>query len=155
MKGLEKMDRQLQRILNAYDSWRDAAEKAVWVVMGDGGQTAIGRDKDKAAIRLHSLFKGYRIAKINEVPDRSDQLLFAVNDRMAYIYVTDRNMPLQDAINELKKTNESLLQRGKKRLDICRFEAFFKTAAVSSKRRLSRSLRAVMDDQRRFFFIGH
>ena len=51
------MDRQLQRILNAYDSWRDAAEKAVWVVMGDGGQTSIGRDKDKAAIRLHSLLK--------------------------------------------------------------------------------------------------
>lgn len=119
MKGLEKMDQQLQRILNAYDSWRDAAEKAVWVVMGDGGQTAIGRDKDKAAIRLHSLFKGYRIAKINQAPDRNAQLLFAVNDRMAYIYVTDRNMPLQGAVNELKKTNGSLSQRGKKRLDIC------------------------------------
>ncbi|MCY8290809.1 alkaline phosphatase family protein [Bacillus haynesii] len=103
MKGLEKMDQQLQRILSAYDSWRDAAEKAVWVVMGDGGQTSIGRDKDKAAIRLHSLFKGYRIAKINEGPDRKDQLLFAVNDRMAYIYVTDRNRQLQDAVNELKK----------------------------------------------------
>lgn len=103
MKGLEKMDQQLQCILNAYDSWRDAAEKAVWVVMGDGGQTAIGRDKDKAAIRLHSLFKGYRIAKINEAHDRNAQLLFAVNDRMAYIYVTDRNMPLQGAVNELKK----------------------------------------------------
>ncbi|MDI5789727.1 hypothetical protein PO124_18830 [Bacillus licheniformis] len=72
---------------------------------------------------------------------------------MAYIYVTDQNTPLQDAVNELKKTDGSLSQRGKRRLDIRRFEAFLKTAAVSSARRLSRSLRAVMDDQRRFSLL--
>ncbi|MEC1261945.1 alkaline phosphatase family protein [Bacillus swezeyi] len=102
MKGLEKMDEALQRMLNTYDSWSAAYEQAVWVIMGDSGQAVIGRDKDKAVIRLHSLFKNYRTAKI-EGPRQKDQLLFGVNDRMAFIYVLDQNVSVKETVKELKK----------------------------------------------------
>ncbi|MCZ0070402.1 alkaline phosphatase family protein [Bacillus sonorensis] len=101
ISGLEKTDRQLQRILNAFDSWDAAAQQAVWVVMGDSGQTSIGRDQNKAVIRLHSLFKHYRITKINKGPYEKDQLLFAVNDRMSFIYVLDQTIPAKDAAKPL------------------------------------------------------
>ncbi|KKB73653.1 MULTISPECIES: alkaline phosphatase family protein [Bacillus] len=101
--GLEKTDQQLQRILNAYDSWDAAAEQAVWIVMGDSGQTSIGRDRQKSVIRLRSLFGDYRIPKIDKRPSEKDQLMFGVNDRMAFIYMLDQSISVNDAVKPLKR----------------------------------------------------
>ncbi len=102
MNGLEKIDEELQRMLSTYNSWSEACQQAVWVIMGDSGQTVIGKDRDKAVIRLHSVFADDRTADIKG-PRNQDQLMFAVNDRMAFIYCIEQSMPVKGAVNTLKK----------------------------------------------------
>lgn len=86
IKGIEKADKQLQNILNSYDSWDEALKKAVWIVMGDSGQSPIGKDKNQSLISLNSLLQNYRISKLGEPIKENDQIVLAVNERMAFIY---------------------------------------------------------------------
>ncbi|AIE61151.1 alkaline phosphatase family protein [Bacillus methanolicus] len=103
VKGIEKADKQLQKILNSYDSWDEALKKGVWIVMGDSGQSSIGKDKNKSIIRLKSLLQDYTIAKLGEPIKKNDQIVLAVNERMAFIYSLDKNIPLSEIASKLKK----------------------------------------------------
>ncbi|MEK4875520.1 hypothetical protein N1I87_12745 [Bacillus sp. FSL W8-0102] len=102
IKGIEKADKQLQNILNSYDSWDEALKKAVWIVMGDSGQSPIGKDKNQSLISLNSLLQNYRISKLGEPIKENDQIVLAVNERMAFIYSLDQNIPLSEIAFKLK-----------------------------------------------------
>ncbi len=103
LKGIEKADKELQKIFNSYDSWDEALKKGIWVVMGDSGQSAIGDDKNKSIIQLKSLLQDYNIAKLGESIKNNDEIVLAVNERMAFIYSLNKNILLRDIASKLKK----------------------------------------------------
>ncbi len=102
-KGIEAADKQLQKILNTYDSWDDALKENVWIVMGDSGQSNIGTDKNRSLIDLRKLMNDYRIHKINSPIKMDDQIVLGLNERMCFIYLLDDQLELEHIAEELKK----------------------------------------------------
>lgn len=82
--------------------------------MGDSGQSSIGKDKNKSIIRLKSLLQDYTIAKLGEPIKKNDQIVLAVNERMAFIYSLDKNIPLSEIASKLKRIQGWILSPGKK-----------------------------------------
>ncbi|MGP4081397.1 alkaline phosphatase family protein [Pseudalkalibacillus sp. R45] len=103
LEGIAKFDEQLQSILNLYDSWDEAIEKVTWLVYGDSAQSKIKDDKQDALIKLRSLLKKYHIWEIGSPLEKRDQIVLAVNERMAYIYLKDERVLVEDVVTELKK----------------------------------------------------
>lgn len=99
-KGIEEVDKQLQTILNSYSSWEEAIQKAIWVVQGDSGQSAVIKDRNKALIDLNTLLDEYTFWNPDE-PSKKE-LALAVNERMAYIYRQDERIELSDITSKLK-----------------------------------------------------
>ena len=104
--GIEKADKALQSMLNAYGSWERAVNEAVWIVMGDSAQSAVAKDRQAATVELKPLLNRYRIAKINQPVSADDQLVIASNERMAYIYALDAAVPLTDIAKLLQNEDK-------------------------------------------------
>ncbi|MDF2681334.1 MAG: phosphodiesterase [Brevibacillus sp.] len=107
LKGIEEADQALQVVLNAYGSWDQAVKNAVWIVMGDSGQSAVRHDRQAATVDLRPLLNRYRIARLNEPVGADDQIVISTNERMAYVYAIDEKVPLSDVVKLLQ--NESKL----------------------------------------------
>ncbi|MED4755147.1 alkaline phosphatase family protein [Brevibacillus choshinensis] len=102
LKGIEKADQALQVVLNAYGSWDQAIQKAVWIVMGDSAQSAVLDDRQAATVDLRTLLNRYRIARLNQPVGANEQIVISANERMAYIYVNDDKIPLSDVVKRLQ-----------------------------------------------------
>ncbi|MBM4763461.1 alkaline phosphatase family protein [Bacillus sp. B15-48] len=104
-KGIEDADKQLQEILNSYSSWDEAIKDTVWIVMGDSGQTDIGKVKNQALVDLRELLNPYQIHKISKPVQKQDQLVLGLNERMSFIYILDENIKNEDIITLLSTDN--------------------------------------------------
>ncbi|WP_408007689.1 alkaline phosphatase family protein [Pseudalkalibacillus sp. A8] len=103
-KGIEKVDHQLQNVLNSFDSWEEALEKYTWILLGDNGQAWIDSDKQKALVDLRNMFNDYKIMKLNKGVMPEDQIILGVNERMTFIYTLDsKNLPVSDFVPYLEK----------------------------------------------------
>lgn len=98
--GIEKADQALQELLNNFGSWEKAVEEVTWIVLGDSGQSAVKEEKETALIDLNELLKRYTFL---EKGKENTQLAIAVNERMAYIYLNDEEIPFSDIVESLKK----------------------------------------------------
>ncbi|SET54449.1 Predicted pyrophosphatase or phosphodiesterase, AlkP superfamily [Oceanobacillus limi] len=104
INAIEKADKQLQQVLDMYDSWEEAIQSNVWMVMGDSGQAPVKMDKEESLISLHSILDpSYKIHKPAEPVQDDDQLVFALNERMAYVYNLDVALSLEDIARKLQK----------------------------------------------------
>ncbi|GGN54427.1 MULTISPECIES: alkaline phosphatase family protein [Oceanobacillus] len=103
IKGITKIDKEIQKTLNLYSSWEEALNQNVWLIIGDNGHAATGTKHRDVVIDLRKLLKSYRIARIERPVHKKDQLAFSVNQRMAYIYVLNENLLLAPIIERLKK----------------------------------------------------
>ncbi|WP_221566832.1 alkaline phosphatase family protein [Alkalihalobacillus sp. TS-13] len=103
-KGIEKVDQQLQKVLNSFDSWEDAIEKYSWIILGDNGQAWIDADKQIALVDLQQTFQDYKVMKLKKGVMPDDQLVLGVNERMTFIYTLDPNkLPISDLVPHLEK----------------------------------------------------
>lgn len=102
VKGIENVDKQLQSLLNAFPSWNDAIESSTWIIIGDSAQSSINKEKN-ALIDLQKVFDDYRIAKVGKPITSDDQVVLAVNERMAYIYANNSDITIQDLTSHLKE----------------------------------------------------
>jgi len=102
LAGIEKADQALQAVLNAYGSWDEAIQKAVWIVMGDSAQSTVREGRKEAVVDLRPLLNRYRIARLNQPVGPDDQIVIAANERMAYIYALDDKVALTDVATLLK-----------------------------------------------------
>ena len=100
LKGIEKADQALQDLLNSFKSWEDAIQEVTWIVLGDSGQSSINEDKKTSLIDLNHSMKNYTFW---EGKKRNAQLAIAINERMAYIYVNDKQVELSEIVNILKE----------------------------------------------------
>lgn len=103
IQGISKIDKQIESIFNLFSSWDEALEKCIWIVMGDNGHAPLRHKRKDAQIKLNNLLHEYRIAKINRSVRKRDQIVFSVNQRMAYIYVLDHKLPMTTIVEKLKK----------------------------------------------------
>lgn len=100
LKGIEKADTALQEILNSYSSWEEALQKVTWIVMGDSAQSFVNKDKETSLIDLNDVLKKYTFWERGK---ENAQLAIAINERMAYIYINDEEIPLTEVVNVLKE----------------------------------------------------
>lgn len=104
LKGISRIDKQIQKILNMYHSWEEALRRNVWLVMGDNGHAPTRRKYSEAVIDLRKIFKKkYRIAKIQRPIQQKDELVFSVNQRMAYIYLLNQKIAIDPIVEHLKQ----------------------------------------------------
>ncbi|MRG85787.1 alkaline phosphatase family protein [Salinibacillus xinjiangensis] len=103
VKGLIKIDREIQKLLNLYPSWEDALKQNIWMVIGDNGHSATGFDYEKYIIDLRKILSHYRIARIEKPVRTKDELVLCVNQRMAYVYLLDDDMQISQITDDLKK----------------------------------------------------
>jgi predicted AlkP superfamily pyrophosphatase or phosphodiesterase len=103
INGIEEADKQIQEILNAYESWDEALKDAVWIVMGDSGQAEVGKDKNQSLINLKLILDSYKIHKITEPVKNDDQIVLGLNERMAFIYSLDQNAALEEIVQHLQQ----------------------------------------------------
>lgn len=103
IKGIIKIDKEIQKTLNLYSSWEEALNQNVWLIIGDNGHAATGTKYQDVVIDLRKLLKRYRVARIERAVHKNNQLAFSVNQRMAYIYVLDENLSFGPIIERLKK----------------------------------------------------
>ncbi|MFC0271415.1 alkaline phosphatase family protein [Metabacillus herbersteinensis] len=103
-KGIEKVDKQLQKILNTYRTWEDALTNNIWIILGDNGQAWIDNDRNLALIDLRKLLHSYQIPKLKDGITSSDQVILCVNERMSFIYTLDsKTVPLEELASILQK----------------------------------------------------
>ncbi|MEB3100102.1 alkaline phosphatase family protein [Ferviditalea candida] len=102
-EGIEKADEQLRTILDAFGSWENALKNTIWIVIGDSGQTEIGKDRRRSIIRLNELLSQYRMPQKGKAAGAQDRIVFGINERMAYIYILDRQLPLPELVHRLQQ----------------------------------------------------
>ncbi|WP_188205951.1 alkaline phosphatase family protein [Alkalibacillus aidingensis] len=102
LKGISKIDKEIQKTLNLYSSWEEAIEKNIWIVIGDNGQSKTSWNYNQVTINLRKILKGLRVNKIQSPVHSKDQIVLSVNQRMAYIYVLDERIPLSQIAGQLK-----------------------------------------------------
>ncbi|MFN2744022.1 alkaline phosphatase family protein [Bacillus sp. z60-18] len=104
VKGVAKVDRHVQNILNSFRSWEDALRNYIWIILGDNGQAWISKTKTEALIDLRGLLDRYQIVKLKKGVAADDQIVLAVNERMAFIYTLDkRKLSLEQLAAILEK----------------------------------------------------
>lgn len=116
--AIEKTDKQLQEVLNAYESWDEALHSAIWIVMGDSGQAKIEKEKGQSLIHLNKILDAYKVHKITESVKDDDQIVLAHNERMAFIYNLDQNIPLEDIVGHLQQDDRMNLIAWKSGSDV-------------------------------------
>lgn len=102
LKGLVKVDRQIQKLLNTYPSWDEALKRNVWMVLGDNGHAPMGSNYRKFVIDLRKVLKSFRIARLQGVR-KKDELVFCVNQRMAYIYLLKKELSFSAIVERLQQ----------------------------------------------------
>ncbi|MED1739598.1 alkaline phosphatase family protein [Bacillus swezeyi] len=104
VKGVAKADRHVQRILNSFQSWEEALKHHIWITLGDNGQAWISQHKKEALIDLRGLLDSYQIVKLKRGVKPDDQIVLAVNERMAFVYPLDKaKIPLNQIADVLNK----------------------------------------------------
>ena len=106
IKGIQKVDKELQKILNQYSSWDEALLNNIWIIAGDNGQAWISKNRKEALIDLRDLLDSYRIVKLRQRIKSQDQIVLCVNERMAFIYTLDnQKVQLSEIMGILQKDN--------------------------------------------------
>ncbi|MFP7202052.1 alkaline phosphatase family protein [Lysinibacillus halotolerans] len=100
LSAIEKADESLQKLLNNFSSWDKAIQEVTWIIMGDSAQSLVEKDKKKGLIDLNKLLNGYSFWDGDK---RNGQIAIAINERMAYIYLNDDKLSIDEIVGKLKK----------------------------------------------------
>ena len=96
LEGVKKLDKQLYSLLQSFGSPEEALNKAVFIVSGDSGMTQIRPDRETSKIDLPGFFKDYHVLRAGETVTDKTEIIFAVNETMAYVYKLRADQSLRD-----------------------------------------------------------
>lgn len=100
LQAIEHADQSLQQLLDLYGSWEAAADAAIWIVLGDSGQSLVDSNKQQALIKMNELLGQYSLWS----PKKQDaQLALALNERMGYIHILDNSISYSELVDTLKQ----------------------------------------------------
>lgn len=100
-KGIEKLDKHLQEMLNVYPSWETALDQVTWIIIGDSSQSAVKKNKKKALIDLNKSLSAYNAAKLGETVKKKNEIVITANERMAYVYKINNGPSIKKLANKL------------------------------------------------------
>ncbi|MBW7477085.1 alkaline phosphatase family protein [Paenibacillus oenotherae] len=86
MKGLVKLDKQLHDLLQAFGSPDKARSQATVMIVGDSGMSQLRPAREHSVIELTTLYSGYSSLRPGDRVTKDTELVFAVNETMAYVY---------------------------------------------------------------------
>ncbi len=85
LESIKKVDQNLEKILDTFGDWNKAIEQNTFIILGDHGQTEIGKEQNHN-IDLDYLLRDYQIPPIGQRVKEEHEAIFANNERMVYIY---------------------------------------------------------------------
>ena len=95
LRGFERAETLFQEILNSYDSWEQALEENVFIILGDHGQDKLVDDESLLTIDLETIYRDLTIAPISEDIHQYD-IGFANNHRMTYVFAPNHLNHLEE-----------------------------------------------------------
>ena len=84
-KSLEKIDVKIGQFLDSFGSWQQALQQNTFIILGDHGQVEIGNQSENN-INLDNLLRKHQVVKIGKEVTETDEVIFANNERMVYVY---------------------------------------------------------------------
>ncbi|KON88521.1 phosphodiesterase [Sporosarcina globispora] len=102
IKGIEKLDKHLQEVLNIFPKWEDALNNYIWVIIGDSKQSPVIERKKDALIDLKEILSQYRILKLGKPAAKDDEIVITANERMAYVYKINESVSVRNIASKLK-----------------------------------------------------
>lgn len=132
IEGIEKLDKQLQEILNVFPNWNNALDNMVWIIIGDSPQSLVKKNKKEALIDLREILSNYNILKLDELVRNNDELVITANERMAYIYKISKDCSMHDIASRLQ-TDERIAWVAWKENDMIQVESGDQKVALQFK----------------------
>lgn len=104
MEGVVKLDGHLDELLQAFGSPEKAMEQAVFMIVGDSGMSRLLPREKNPVIDLTAELSGYKSLRPGERVAGDTELVFAVNETMAYVYkLPHSKASLRQLADELRK----------------------------------------------------
>ncbi|RYD04631.1 hypothetical protein N752_14765 [Desulforamulus aquiferis] len=94
---LTNVDKHLSKILDCFDSWEQALEEYVFVLVGDHAQSTLEKGK-RAFIKIPEILKQYSQARLGENPVEGKDIAICSNARTAYIYILQHRQGMRKDI---------------------------------------------------------
>ncbi|MCR8985074.1 alkaline phosphatase family protein [Brevibacillus laterosporus] len=102
LAALQKFDKRLQSILDAFGDWNKAIENHTFMIIGDSGVTSSGTDRQQSLIRLEKMLGQYQPYRLGKTVLPSDDIAFAINGRMSYVYSLSSRASIPALVDGLK-----------------------------------------------------
>lgn len=90
---LAEVDQELTRFLDGFDSWNQALEQNVIIVISDHGQTIVKETTD-ASIPVDDMLAPLRVHRLSGMVLEEDEVVVCNNERMVYLY------PLKQSVRQ-------------------------------------------------------
>jgi len=103
LDGVIKTDKQIQSILNAFGSSKEAIDQAIIMIVGDSGMSAILPDSKHPVIDLPQVLHNYVILGPGAEATSATGIALAVNETMAYVYKLNTKDSLKQIADILKE----------------------------------------------------
>lgn len=103
LSGLKKVDGQLESLLLTFGSREKALDEAVFMILGDSGMTHILPADQNPVIDLPAMFGGAHVLRPGESVSKDTEIVLAVNETMAYVYLLKEDRPLRGIADLLSK----------------------------------------------------
>lgn len=91
---LSEVDQELARFLDSFDSWQQAIDRNMIIIISDHGQTLIGATKDHN-ILLEEMLSDFKIYRLGQEVTDTDELVICNNERMSYLYPLHQDIEQQ------------------------------------------------------------
>lgn len=92
--SLEKVDQKISELLNVFGSWDKAIKHNTFIVIGDHGQTEIGKDEEHN-IDLDKILHKFKIVNVGNKINEEDEIIIANNERMVYVYPLNKKKRME------------------------------------------------------------
>ncbi|CAH1208901.1 hypothetical protein PAECIP111893_02930 [Paenibacillus plantiphilus] len=101
MKGLVKLDKQLHDLLQAFGSPEAARDQAAVMIVGDSGMSQLRPARERSVIDLTTLYSRYNSLHPGDRVTKDTELVFAVNETMAYVYKLHTEASMRQLADEV------------------------------------------------------
>ncbi len=103
MRGIANVDKDIQKVLSSYGTWDDTLKHLTLIVMGDGGITPVLPKEGKPTISITDAFPKHAVYRWGMNVETDDDVAFAVNSRMAYVYLLNSRVRPTQVVERLKR----------------------------------------------------
>ncbi len=102
-ESLQRVDRQVGKVLDAFPSWEEALRRNTIIVVGDHSQSLVGAEAANS-VNLARELSGYSQLDIGSEGGPQKDIVLCVNERMCHIYILgDRERLLPCVLKKLVK----------------------------------------------------